>query len=136
MPIEGVVNALRNIHAALVPGGLLIDTQPISARPAVEAAAGPIGSLDMREWVELIGTIDAQLDTAIDARLWQQREERWFVVSDTFESGANVLDVVTNWVGTHIPKDLSQRLRTSDGLVRVHQDVRMRVFEALPILQP
>jgi hypothetical protein len=29
------VHALRNIHSALVPNGLLVDTQPISAHPRV-----------------------------------------------------------------------------------------------------
>jgi hypothetical protein len=41
------VNALRRIHAALVPGGLVVDTQPVSARPSVEAFGVELGTLDL-----------------------------------------------------------------------------------------
>jgi cyclopropane fatty-acyl-phospholipid synthase-like methyltransferase len=33
-----VVNALRRIHAARLPGGLVVNSQPISPEPAVKAA--------------------------------------------------------------------------------------------------
>jgi hypothetical protein len=53
-PRCGVRHALRNIHVALVPNGLLVDTQPISAHPRVMANGTELGTLDMRERVETI----------------------------------------------------------------------------------
>ena len=48
------MNALRRIHAALITGGLLIDTQPVSSHPPVDTSAGQVGSLDLREWGKII----------------------------------------------------------------------------------
>ena len=58
MPLEGVVHALQNIHATLAPGALLVDTQPVSARPRVASDGVSLGSLDMRDWLETIQAVD------------------------------------------------------------------------------
>jgi hypothetical protein len=58
------VHALRNIHAALVPAGKLVDTQPVSARPHVTAKGARVGSLDMREWIETIHAVDERVNEA------------------------------------------------------------------------
>lgn len=50
------MHALRNIQAALLPNGLLVDTQPISAHPRVIANGAELGALDMREWIETMPT--------------------------------------------------------------------------------
>jgi hypothetical protein len=60
VPVEGVVNALRTLHAALVPGGLVVDTQPVSTHPPVEADSGELGTLDMREWGRTSQEIDGR----------------------------------------------------------------------------
>ena len=46
------MHALGNLHHALVPDGLIVDTQPISAQPRVLADNVELGTLDMREWAE------------------------------------------------------------------------------------
>jgi hypothetical protein len=124
------VNALRRIHAALVPDGLVIDTQPLSPRPTVESGSGELGTLDMREWARTIDTIDARIATTIRDGLFSLREERRFVVSDTFGDGGGMLDVVRAWMGTRIPGELAERAAKEDGPVSVHQDVRLRVLQA------
>ena len=50
MPVEGVVHALRQLHVALVPGGIVVDTQPLSPRSPVDDDRGRLGRLDMRDW--------------------------------------------------------------------------------------
>ena len=125
------MNSLRNIHAALVRGGLLIDTQPVSARPAVEASAGRLGTLDMREWARLIEEVDQRVQQTVDAGMWASRGDHHFVVADTFESGSELSETVSGWQGTRIPARLSRRLAAAPGPLRVDQRVRLRVLEAL-----
>ena len=51
MPSEGAVNALKSAHAALRPGGLVLDLQPEVGDPPVEVVRGGrvIGSTPQNE---------------------------------------------------------------------------------------
>jgi hypothetical protein len=131
VPVEGVVNALRRVHAALVTGGLVVDTQPISARPAVETGAGRVGHLDMRDWCKIINSVDERTAQTIDEGLWADGGECRYVVTDTFGEGAELVETVKGWQGTLISNALSRRLRAATGQAYVHQDVRLRVLRAL-----
>jgi hypothetical protein len=131
VPVEGVVNALRRIHAALVTGALLIDTQPVSRRPAVETSAGRVGSLDLREWRRIIDAVDVRVGVTVDDGLWANEGEHQYVVTDTFGSGDELVDTVKDWQGTRISETLSGRLRAAAGEAYVHQDVRLRVLRAV-----
>jgi hypothetical protein len=126
-----VVDALRRIHAALVPGGLLIDTQPLSPRPAVEADGGRVGTLDMREWAKLIEAVDARIARTVEDGLWTAEGEQRFFVTDTFASGAELADTVKDWQGTRVAQALRKRLTAAEGPALVHQEVRLQVLRAV-----
>jgi hypothetical protein len=125
------VNALRRIHSALVPGGLVVDTQPVSPHPPVEAGRERLGALDMREWAGTIAAVDELTATTFDEGLFSIEHERSFVVSDTFDSGADFLDVVPEWRGTDVSADLRRRAEAAGGPLSVHQDIRLRLLRAL-----
>jgi hypothetical protein len=131
VPVEGVVNALRTIHAALVPGGLVVDTQPVSIDPPVESDAREIGTLDMREWGRLIEEIDGRFEATFRDGLFALREERSFIVTESFDDAAEMFETVRDWQGTRIPAELEQRIAGSHGAVRVHQVIRLRLLRAL-----
>ena len=131
MPVEGVVDALRRIHAALATEGVLIDTQPVSRRPAVDTSAGPVGSLDMRDWGRIIDRVDERVAVTIDDGLWTDEGEHRYVVSDTFRDGAELVDTVKDWQGTRISETLRHRLRAGEGQAYVHQEVRLRILRAV-----
>jgi hypothetical protein len=122
------VNVLHKIHDALVPGGLVIDTQPLSSTPPVEAASGELGTLDMREWARTIAAVDGRITATIDARLFALETQRELVVTDSFGSGSEFAAIVSEWEGTRIEPALAVRLAAERGEVRVHQDVRLRVL--------
>jgi hypothetical protein len=126
------VNALRAIYAALVPGGWLVDTQPVSPRPTVECGDGPLGTLDMRDWARTIDAVDGRILAVIDDGLFAPVDERSCVVVDEFDSGAEFVEVVGNWEGTFIPPAVTERARNASPPVRVHQDVRLRLLRAEP----
>jgi hypothetical protein len=125
------VNALRTIHAALAPGGLVVDTQPVSIDPPVETDSGELGRLDMREWGRTIEAIDGRFEATFRDGLFALQEERSFTVTDSFGDAAEMLTVVRNWQGTRIPDELEQRIARSHGAVHVHQVIRLRLLRAL-----
>jgi hypothetical protein len=131
VPVEGVVNALRAIHAVLTPGGFVVDTQPVSSDPVVEAEARELGRLDMREWGRTIELIDGRFEAAYEAGLFALQAERTFVVTESFGDSTEALTIVRNWDGTRIPAALEQRIARSRGPVHVHQDIRLRLLRAL-----
>jgi hypothetical protein len=131
VPVEGVVNALRTLHAALVPGGFVVDTQPVSTHPQVEAESGELGTLDMREWGQTIEDIDGRFDSALRGGLFALQEERGFVVTDSFDDGEEFLATVRSWQGTRIPPLLEERVAQEQRPVHVHQDIRLRLLRAM-----
>jgi len=130
------VNALRRIHAALLPGGLVVDSQPISPEPPVEAADGNLGRLDMREWRATIDAVDEQIAEAIDQGLFAVVSKHAITVPDQFDSGAEFIEVVSAWRGTRIPRAVAARAEAAGPPVRVPQEVRLRVLRALPVQAP
>jgi hypothetical protein len=125
------VNALRQIHAALVPGGIVVDTQPVSAWPAVSTSDGELGALDMRGWADIVAAVDEQIALVLDEGLFASEAKPGFGVADTFDSGPALAETIKGWQGTSIPAALAKRLAGRSGLVRVHQDVRLRLLRAL-----
>jgi hypothetical protein len=131
VPEEGVVNALRTIHAALVPGGLVVDSQPVSAHPPVDGPSGRLGTLDMRDWARTIAAIDARFEVAFRAGLFAVEAQETLVVTESFDDGHEMLAVVRDWLGTRIPDELERRVAGERGAVQVHQDVRVRLLRAV-----
>jgi hypothetical protein len=129
VPLEGVVDALRRIHAALAPGGLLVDTQPVSIQPPVLANGVALGTLDMRAWGQTIRAIDELADQVI-GELFSLEGEQQFVVTDTFDSGAEFVQCASEWRGAVVPPDLSERATVVTPPLAIDQDVRLRLFRA------
>jgi len=123
-----VVDALTCIHAALVPGGALVDTQPVSRRERVALAGEPIGELEDDEWLEMVAAVDAELEATLAAGLFELRHEERYGVMHEFGSGAECLDVVGAWVGTHVPSEVADRLAHGSGRATVEHEVRLRLF--------
>ena len=125
------MNALRQIRAALVPGGLIVDTQPISPRPPVELPDGSVaGRLDMHVWRSTIDAVDRRTARALDDGLFAIELERHVVVTDTYDNGPELVEEVHGWKGTRISRSLATRLAGVTGPVSLHQDVRLRVLRA------
>ncbi len=124
------MNALRRIHATLVRDGFLIDTQPVSARPLVQAGRRRLGTLDMREWRETIEAVDELVARAIDDGLYVIEDEHRFSVTDAFESGRELVETVSDWQGTRISRVVGERVVAARPPVCVHQEVRLRLLRA------
>jgi hypothetical protein len=122
------VNALRKIHRALVPGGVVIDTQPVSAHPPVESDDGTLGALDMSEWARTIATIDTCVEQTIADGLFDLEDERRYVVTDEFDDGEAFVEITRGWQGTYLDHAFAERVGRERGRVRLHQDIRLRLL--------
>lgn len=122
------MDALHNIHSALVPGAWVVDTQPVGPRPRVLIAGEELGRLDMFEWMSTIASVDSMVRETIERGLFEMTHEARFVVADSFDNGAECLRTVADWRGTHVPPDLVNRLEAAQTVVAVEQDVRLRLL--------
>jgi hypothetical protein len=128
--LEGVVNALRRIHAALEPGGLVVDTQPVSAHPPLHSGGRELGTLDMREWRPTIDAVDRLVVQTIEDGLFALDAEHSLVVTDECESGTEFIEAVSGWRGTRISPALARRVAAANSPVSVDQEVRLRLLRA------
>jgi hypothetical protein len=126
------VHALRNIHSALVPDGLLVDTQPVGHQPPVAANGHELGSLDMHEWIETIYAVDERVAETVTAGLYEQTDERTLIIRSTFDDGPDCLEITGTWQGTRMPKPLADRLAAVRNQVTVDQQVRLRLLRRGP----
>ena len=123
-----MVDALRLLHDALVPGGKVVDTQPLLPRPGVFTAGRRIGSLDMREWSRTIASADAEVERVLAEGVFALDAEGRFVVTDSFDTGPECVDEVQEWAGTKLPHSLEAKIRESEAPVSVEQEVRLRLL--------
>jgi hypothetical protein len=122
------VHALHNIHAALVPDAIFVDTQPVSAHPSVASGGVTLGVLDMRDWLETIRAVGELFAETIGAGLYELQHESRFIVTDTYDNGPECLETVGGWRGTRVPSDTSRRLAATASQVTVQQEVRLRLL--------
>ena len=122
------MHALRNIHAALVPGAMLVDTQPVGAQPSVAADSAKLGTLDLREWLETIKAVDERVAQTLAAGLYDAQYERRFTVVDTFDDAPECLETMSSWRGTRVPAALATRIRAARPPLTVAQEVRLRLL--------
>ena len=122
------MRALREVHRALVAGGLLVDTQPISPRPVVEADGKRLGTLDMRDWRATIDAIEQQVQSVLADGLFTIEEERSLVVAETFDNGPELVETVSRWQGTKISRHLGRTAAAAAPPLTVEQEVRLRVL--------
>jgi hypothetical protein len=126
------VRALRNVHAALAPGAILVDTQPVSARPHVASDGVSLGSLDMRAWLDTIQAVDELVAETVRIGLYELQHESRFVVTDTFDDGPECVEIVNGWRGTHVPDSVAIQLAGTTSHVTVQQEIRLRLLRSGP----
>ncbi len=126
------MHALHNIHAALAPDAILVDTQPVSARPPLAADGVTLGKLDMREWLDTIQAVDECFAETIGAGLYELQHESRFVVTDSYDDGRECLEIVSGWRGTRVSASVSTGLAATTSQVTVQQEVRLRLLRRVP----
>jgi hypothetical protein len=126
------VRALRNIHSALRPGGLLLDIHPEPKHPwlvaQVDAQTIPVGQLDESFRIGTVRFARAALQQASDDGLFAFERETTFVFTYHFaDVDAWLGHMEGHWASAGIPVDMAKRaselLATGEGELRIPREI-------------
>lgn len=131
MEPEGVVNVLRRLLQALVPGGVVVDLTMSPPDEAIESAGVTLGHLDGSAFFPRAVAACAGLDAlAEDGYLRREREEP-IVVTVRYPSGADVLEDVARRGYTRMPTALGEKLVTVEAECVLRSNCLVRTFRKL-----
>lgn len=120
------MHALRQIHQALVPGGVLLDMHPVPPPTRAEVQGTSLGEFDDAEFMQLVADGEAELERS---RLFAQESEVEFDYLERYDDGAEMLeDIREGWETCRVPSDLEKRIREADGPVDIWERVVLRRF--------
>jgi hypothetical protein len=68
---EDVVHVLRNVHAALVPRGQLLDVHPLGHDIPIRAGSHGVGFVDARAFARVVDAMDDLVAETIAAGLFE-----------------------------------------------------------------
>jgi hypothetical protein len=121
------VHALRQIHRALVPGGLLVDMHPIPPSTRIEVRGESLGELDDTEFMGLVEATEAPL---AETELFSFEEELEFDWLERFDTAEELIETVSSWEWSEIPAKVVERVREVEGPVDIWERVVLRRFRA------
>ena len=121
------MHALRQIHRALVPGGLLVDMHPVPPSTRVEVRGESLGELDDAEFMALVVETEAPL---WETDLFSLEEELEFDWLERFDSAEELIETVSSWEWSRVPAEVAERVREVDGPVDIWERVVLRRFRA------
>jgi Helix-turn-helix domain len=111
--------------------------------PSGEGTVFEIGA-SLRDVRQRLGLALADVERATKVReryLRALEEERFdqlpaggyrFVVTDSYDTGSECLEIVGGWQGTRIPDGVSPGLAATTSPVTVQQEVRLRLLRRVP----
>jgi hypothetical protein len=120
------VHALRQIHQALVPEGVLLDMHPIPPSTRAEIRGDSLGEFDDAGFMEVVAAAEAKIE---NSRLFTFDSELEFDYLERYDDAAELLrDVREEWEGCAIPPGLEQRILSADAPVDIWEHVVLRRF--------
>jgi hypothetical protein len=120
------VHALRQIHQALVPGGVLLDMHPVPPPTRAEIRGESLGEFDDSEFMEIVAAGEARIE---DSGLFTRESELEFDYLERYDDPAQLLeDIKEDWEGCRIPPELEARILEAGEPVDLWERVVLRRF--------
>lgn len=120
------MHALRQIHQALVPGGVLLDMHPIPPSTRAEVRGRSLGEFDDSEFMEIVANAEADLERT-GLFTWESEVEYDYL--ERYDDPAEMLeDIREDWETCRVPAELEQRILGVDGPVDIWERVVLRRF--------
>jgi SAM-dependent methyltransferase len=124
------VHALRQIHQALVPGGVLLDMHPVPPSTRAEVRGESLGEFDDAEFMQIVADAEAEIE---GGALFMRESEIEFDYLERYDDPAQLLeDIREGWDGCRIPAELEQRILAAEEPVDIWERVVLRRFRAAP----
>jgi len=128
MEPEGVVNVLRRLMTALVPGGPLVDLLSVPPPERVEVGGELLGELDGSAFFPRALAAAGGLDAlAVEGVLVHEHEER-FPIFVRYPTGADLVEDVAQREYTRMPAALGRRVRAIAGPCEIRDNCLVRRF--------
>lgn len=124
------MNALRKIHEALVPGGILVDMHPVPPSARAEVDGRSLGEFDDAEFFEIVSATEDSLATS---GLFETEAEIQFEWLERYDSGDELLEDVESWEGCRIPRAVAARVSKAEPPVDIWERVVLRRFRSVTI---
>ena len=121
------MRALRKIHQALVPGGVLLDMHPIPPPTRAEVGGRSLGEFDDAEFWEIVVATEAPLEATDLFALEGEIEFDWL---ERYDSGAELLEDLKSWESLRVPRALATRIRKAEPPVDLWERVVLRSYRA------
>ncbi len=124
------MHALRQIHQALVPGGILLDMHPIPPSTRAEVQGMSLGEFDDSEFMQIVANAEADLERT---GLFTQESEVEYDYLERYDDPAEMLeDIREDWETCRVPPDLEKRILDAEGPVDIWERVVLRRFSRNP----
>ena len=124
------MHALRQIHQALVPDGVLLDMHPIPPSTRAEVRGESLGEFDDAGFMDVVASAEAKIE---DSGLFTFEWELEFDYRERYGDAAELVeDVKEGWEGCSIPRELERRILSAGEPVDVWEHVVLRKFRAEP----
>ncbi len=131
MEPEGVVNVLRKLLQALVPGGIVVDLLSVPPPERVEVDGELVGELDNSAFfpraLAAAGALDALV---LEGVLVHEHEER-FPIFVRYPTGTNLFEDVAQREYTRMPAAIGPRVRAIVGPCEIRDNCLVRRFRKL-----
>jgi hypothetical protein len=122
------VHALRQIHQALVPGGVLLDMHPVPPSTRAEVRGESLGEFDDADFLKIVSAAEEKIEVS---GLFAQESELEFDYRERYDDEEELLqDIRDGWEGCRIPAALEARILESDGPFDIWERVVLRRFRA------
>ena len=125
------MHALRRIHKALVPGGILLDMHPVPPSARAEVGGTSLGSFDDAEFFGIVAGTEGELDQTVREGLFTPETEIQFDWLERYERGEDLLEDVKTWEGCRVPRGVAARIRAADPPVDIWERVVLKRFRSL-----
>jgi hypothetical protein len=120
------VHALRQIHQALVPEGVLLDMHPIPPSTRVEVRGERLGEFNDAAFMEVVAAAEATIE---ESGLFTRESELEFDYLERYDDAAEMVDDIRDgWEGCVIPSELEQQILATEEPVDIWERVVLRRF--------
>jgi len=129
MEPEGVVDVLRHVLRALVPGGWVVDLASVPPGATVERESVVVGAIDESAFFPRAAACAAALDgLVLEGLLLPPEHEEDFPVLIHYSSGSAAVADVAGWSHSRMPDEVAARVRAVEGSVVIRETNRVRAF--------
>lgn len=122
------MHALHNVHAALVPGGILLDTHPVRPASQVRAGGRDLGRLDESAFFAMAAGAEEALEEVVGDGLFEPEAEAVIDIRERLDSVEEFFEIVGNREKTRIPRKVARNVRAAEPPIWLHERLALRVF--------